>query len=132
MASLLPDDGVDIVILDCPRQKQCDLPCEFLENLKDGRVVQTKYQPITKSCPPPHVVVLMNSVPRTGKTILSVDRYIIKEVELEPEEIERLSSTQAAALPEHLSSSVDRTREILAACEEEKSNKRNYAMFNDQ
>ena len=30
MASLMPDDGVDVVTLDCPRQKQCDVPHEFL------------------------------------------------------------------------------------------------------
>ena len=74
----------------------------------------------------------MNRIPKTGKTILSVDRCITKEVELEPEEIERLSSTQAVALPEHSSSSADRTREILEARKKEKSNKRNCAMFNDQ
>lgn len=109
MASLLPDDGVDIVILDCPRQKQYDLPYEFLENLKDGKVVQTKHQTITKSFAT-HVVVLMNRVPKTGKTILSVDRHIIKEIELEPEERARLDSEQEAALPAHLSSSVELTR----------------------
>jgi hypothetical protein len=57
MASLVPDDGVDIMILDCPRQRQYNIAYEFLENLKDGIVVQTKYQPLAKSFVLPHVVV---------------------------------------------------------------------------
>ena len=60
------------------------------------------------------------SIPRTGKTILSADRCIIKEVKLEPEERARLDSKQEAALPEHLASSLARTREILEECEEAK------------
>jgi len=124
MASLIPDDGVDIVILDCPRQRQYDLPYEFLENLKDGLVVQTKYQCTKKNFPAPHVVVLMNRIPKTGKTILSVDRYVIKEVCLTPDEKERLEEIQTAALPSYLAESMPRTREILESCEDEKSAKR--------
>ena len=52
----------------------------------------------------------MNRIPRTGKTILSADRYIIKEVELEPEERARLDSR-----PE-TSGILYRSREILEEC----------------
>lgn len=124
MASLTPDDGVDIVILDCPRQRQYNIPYEYLENLKDGIVVQTKYQPIMKSFTPPHVVVLMNRLPKTGKSILSPDRYIIKEIRLLPEEKVRLEQTQTATLHPYLLESVARTREILDSCEDEKNVKR--------
>jgi hypothetical protein len=124
MASLVPDDGVDIVILDCPRQRQYDIAYEFLENLKDGIVVQTKYQPLAKSFVSPHVVVLMNRIPKTGKTILSPDRYVIKEVCLSPEEKARLEQAQIATLPSYLVESMARTREILESCEDEKNAKR--------
>ncbi|CAB9516722.1 unknown protein [Seminavis robusta] len=98
MASLFPDNGTDIVLFDCPRKKQHDLAYDFLENLKDGRIVQTKYQPITKTFPIPHVVILMNRIPRLGKSYLSADRYIIKEIELEPEESAKLEAQQADTL----------------------------------
>lgn len=90
MASLMPDDGVDIFILDCPRQKQYDIPYEFLENLKDGSTVQTKYEVTKKEFVTPHVVVMMNRNPKTGKTILTEDRYVVIEIQLEPEEREHL------------------------------------------
>jgi hypothetical protein len=128
MASLLPDDGVDIVILDCPRQRQYDIAYEFLENLKDGIVVQTKYQPLAKSFNPPHVVVLMNRIPKTGKTILSVDRYVIIEVCLSPEEKAGLQQTQVATLPSYLAQSMTRTLEILESCEDGKNVKRAHIL----
>ena len=61
----------------------------------------------------------MNRLPKIGKTILSSDRYIIKEIELEPEESARLESQQEEILPDYLKESVSRTREILDTREEE-------------
>jgi hypothetical protein len=120
MASLIPDDGVDIVILDCPRQRQYDIAYEFLENLKDGLVVQTKYQPIAKSFVPPHVVVLMNRNPKTGKTILSPGHYAINEVHLLQEEKARLEQAQTTTLPLYIAELMPHTCEILESCEDEK------------
>ena len=61
----------------------------------------------------------MNRLPKIGKTILSSDRYIIKEIELEPEERARLKTRQEEVLPDYLKDSVARTREILETREEE-------------
>ncbi|CAB9524149.1 Para-Rep [Seminavis robusta] len=133
MSSLYPDDGADIVIMDCPRQQQYnDLAYKFLEQVKNGSLVQTKYQCQQKEFRIPHVVVLMNRRPKTGTSILFEDRYIIKEIELEPDEKERLHSQQTAALPPYLAESVTRTREILAECEEVKEAKRARYSFNEQ
>jgi hypothetical protein len=132
MASLVPDDGVDIVILDCPHQKQYDLPYDFLEDLKNGSTVQTKYEVIKKEFTPPHVVVLMNRNPKTGKTILSPDCYVIIEIELEPEERERLTAIKESLTPTYISEHLPRTLEILETCKEEKSKKRNYEIFNQE
>ena len=71
----------------------------------------------------------MNRIPRTGKTILSADRFIIKEVELEPEERARLDLKQEEALPEYLASSLVRTREILEECEEVKQEAKRARFF---
>lgn len=124
MASLIPDDGADIVILDCPRQKQYDLPYDFIEELKTGSVVQTKYEPTKKEFPPMHIVVFMNRIPKTGKTILSADRYAIIEIQLEPEERDRLQSQQDNETAPYIEKHLKRTREILDTCEEEKAVKR--------
>ena len=130
MASLMPDDGVDIIFLDCPRQKQYDIPYDFLEDLKNGSTVQTKYEVTKKEFVPPHVVVLMNRNPKTGKTILTEDRYVIIEIKLEPKERERLKSNQDSGTAPYLAKHLPRTREILDVCEEEKSNKQaRHEMF---
>jgi hypothetical protein len=130
MASLVPDDGVYIVILDCPRMKQYDIPYDFLEDLKNGSTVQTKYEVIKKEFTPPHVVVLMNRNSKTGKTILSPDRYVIIEIKLEPEERERLTTIKESLTLAYITEHLPHTLEILETCEEEKSNKRNYEIFN--
>jgi uridine kinase len=130
MASLMPDDGVDIVILDCPRQKQYDIPYDFLEDIKNGTVVQTKYEVTKKSFVPPHVVIFLNCKPKTGKMILTDDRYVIIEIELEPDERERLISKQSTTTVPYIAKHLAQTREILDTCEEEKRNKQNYPIFN--
>jgi hypothetical protein len=124
MASLIPDDGVDIIIIDCPREDQYDLPYKLFEGIKTGSVVQTKYEPVIKEFPSPHLVVMMNRNPKTGKTILSTDRYTIIEIELEPEERARLTTKQTVATAPYIAKHLKRTREILDACEEEKAKKR--------
>ena len=114
MAFILPDNGADIIFIDAPRQKQFNLDYEFLEQLKNGELLSEKYDVKLKSFETPHVVVFTNSIPKIGKTILTEDRYIIKEITLTPEERESLDSKVAEARPEYLEESYERTREIIA------------------
>lgn len=116
MASLAPDDGADTAISDCPRQKQCDIPCNFLEDPKSGSTVQTKCEVTKKEFTTPHAVVLMNRNPETGKT----DRCVIVETKLEPEERTKTDSNRESSTPSHIAAHLSRTREILDSCEEER------------
>ena len=81
LVSLFPDDEVDIVILDWSHNKKFDIPYAFLENLKDGSMVQMKHEVIKKDFPTPHVVVFMEHTPDSDA--LSKDRYVIEEIELD-------------------------------------------------
>lgn len=68
-----------VVIFDCPRSKQGDfLQYDFLEELKNGYIFNTKYHSVIRRFKPPHVVVMMNELPDMTK--LSEDRYVIKEI----------------------------------------------------
>lgn len=77
MAYTLPDK-VRTLFLDCTRQQLEYLPYTFLEELKDGYVMSTKYECRIKEYPPMHVFVLMNQFPDMEK--LSADRYNIIEL----------------------------------------------------
>jgi len=55
-----------------------DIPYTFLESLKDGRVQSTKYEPILKRFPRPHVVVFSNFEPDMHK--LKADRWILRTI----------------------------------------------------
>lgn len=63
------------VFVDCPRAKGDLLQYDFLEELKNGRVMQTKYESRMQTFRVPHVVVFMNQQPDMTK--LSEDRYFI-------------------------------------------------------
>lgn len=72
-----------VVFIDAPRCRTDDngqniLPYEFLENLKDGAMLNTKYTSEYFRFPPPHVVVMMNQRPNMEK--LSADRYVVREI----------------------------------------------------
>lgn len=65
-----------VVLVDCPRSKQGDfIQYDFLEELKNGRIFNTKYESRMVTFPVPHVVVMMNEEPDMEK--LSSDRYVI-------------------------------------------------------
>ena len=129
MAFILPDNGTDIILIDCPRKKQCNLEYELLEDLKNGEVLSEKYEVKLKSFESPHVIALMNRIPKIGKMILSGDRCIIKEISLTPEEKEHLRNKQEESCPAHTQESLERTREIMEVQEEEKQVKRAHTSF---
>jgi len=69
---LSPSRGVDlcyilrdpprVVVFDCPRSTQfSDFPWSFVESLKDGYVVSTKYAGLVKSFSPATVIVMCNT-----------------------------------------------------------------------
>lgn len=62
-----------ILLMDCPRSRADVLQYDFLEEVKDGRVFSTKYEPVTKRPGPCHVIVFMNEPP--DRTKLSLDRF---------------------------------------------------------
>lgn len=65
-----------VVFVDAPRSKQGDfIQYDFLEELKNGRIFNTKYESRMVTFPVPHVVVMMNEMPDMEK--LSADRYTV-------------------------------------------------------
>ena len=72
MSMLTPE--LKTVFLDCPRSKQGEyIQYDFLEDLKNGEVFNTKYESRMLQFRVPHVVVMMNESPDDTK--LSDDRY---------------------------------------------------------
>lgn len=67
-----------VVFYDCPRSKVEHMSYDFLEALKNGRMITSKYESRMIFFPVPHVVVFMNEVPDTTK--LSSDRYVIRYI----------------------------------------------------
>lgn len=57
MAMMLPEDGADIIFIDVPRKKACDMPYDFIEQCKNGEVISPKYGSDQKSFKKTHVVV---------------------------------------------------------------------------
>lgn len=73
------DKDTRVVFIDAPRSKQGEyLQYDFLEELKDGRLLNTKYESRMLEFCTPHVVVMMNEEPDMEK--LSEDRYRIIKV----------------------------------------------------
>jgi len=72
MAYLVPQP-LRVLFLDCTRTQVEYLPYTFLEEMKDGYLMSTKYESCVKKYDLLHVVVLMNQFPDT--TALSEDRY---------------------------------------------------------
>jgi Putative viral replication protein len=72
--TLIPNPKV--VIFDAPRSKQAEyIQYCFLEQLKNGYIMSSKYESTLLEFKPPHVVVMMNEEPDMRK--LSADRYHI-------------------------------------------------------
>lgn len=74
MAYLL-DENCRVFFIDLPREKVEFFPYSFLEQLKNGLVFSTKYEPKSKIFDTPHICVMMNTQPDMNK--LSMDRYEI-------------------------------------------------------
>lgn len=68
-------DTTRVVFIDCPRSKMDMFQYDFLEELKDGRLMNTKYESRMFEFKVPHVVMFMNEMPDMTK--LSEDRYKI-------------------------------------------------------
>ena len=111
LSSLIPDDGADIFIIDSPRKVQHDLPYDFIEEVKNGFVTNTKYQCCKKEFKVPHVVILLNHYPRFGKSILSKDRYVIIEPTLTDEEKSRLGKQEEEEQDPYIEQFMPRTKE---------------------
>jgi hypothetical protein len=123
LSNLCPDDGADIILIDCPRTATFQFPYDFVEECKDGEVVNTKYECAKKQFKTPHVVVFMNRIPQCGKSILSDDRYAIREVALEPDEQELLKAKQTKQRDPYLLETEEYTRKVLGEAEERSEEK---------
>lgn len=67
-----------VYFIDAPRSKQGEyIQYDFLEELKNGKLFNTKYESRMIRIPHPHVVVMMNQYPDYDK--LSSDRYLVIE-----------------------------------------------------
>lgn len=73
----LASEDAKVFLIDCPRSRMdVHLPYEFLESLKDGHVLSTKYEPQQKYLQRINsVIVFMNEVPDTEK--ISIDRFVV-------------------------------------------------------
>ena len=67
-----------VVFYDCPRVKIEHMSYEFLESLKNGRMMVSKYESRMYFFERPHVVVFMNDMPCSVS--LSADRYDIEVI----------------------------------------------------
>lgn len=67
--------GTKCLLVDVARASSEFIPYGFLEEVKDGYIFSTKYVPLEKVFPTPHVVVFCNVFPDLTK--LSEDRFII-------------------------------------------------------
>lgn len=67
------DEDTKVLFIDVPRSKVSHFQYDFLEQVKDGRLVSSKYESVTKRFTPPHIVVFMNEEPDFNA--LSSDRY---------------------------------------------------------
>jgi len=77
MAYVVPP-MIRVLFLDCTRTQAEFMPYTFLEELKDGYVMSTKYECCQKTYEKMHVVVLTNQFPDMDK--LSEDRYDVRNI----------------------------------------------------
>lgn len=72
------DESVRILIMDCPRSREENMRYDFLEDVKDGRVTNSKYESYQKRLGPVHVLVFANFDP--DETKLSRDRVWVRNI----------------------------------------------------
>lgn len=78
LMSLL-EPSTKVIFIDAPRSKQGEyIQYDFLEEVKDGCILNTKYESRILEFNHPHVVVMMNESPDMEK--LSEDRYCITRI----------------------------------------------------
>ena len=70
LSSLIPDDGADVILIDCPRKIQYHLPHDFIEEVKNGFVINEKYQCAVKRF----------TVPLGGRAVLSCSIFGVYEL----------------------------------------------------
>lgn len=73
-----------VVVFDCPRSSgYSDMPWDFIEGLKDGHIVSTKYTCEIKDFCPATVIIMCNTklwLNADGEFALSEDRMVIEEI----------------------------------------------------
>lgn len=69
---------IESVIIDIPRSQGNSISYDTIEDIKNGLIVNTKYETGTVAFNPPHVIIFCNEAPDTTK--LSKDRWIIKNI----------------------------------------------------
>ncbi|CAI9733846.1 Hypothetical predicted protein [Octopus vulgaris] len=69
-------DGRRIVVFDYTRSQKDHINYDVIESIKNGLICSTKYVPVTKTFPIPHVVVFANFEPDRSK--MSADRWDIR------------------------------------------------------
>ena len=124
LSNIIPHDGAEIILIDAPRHVQYNLPYDFIEEVKNGTVINTKYECCPKEFRTPHVMVFMNRYPKIGETILSADRYIIVDLELTAEELLKRDNEVAKCRHPLLEQHIKRTREIVEEAKERKQEAR--------
>lgn len=74
-------DKCRIVLLDVPRANGNKISYKSLESIKNGVIYSGKYEGGYKLFNAPHIVVFANEEPVNDNSIMSSDRYIIKNVD---------------------------------------------------
>jgi len=69
------EENHNVFLFDVPKSREAiPLPYEFLEEIKNGVIMSSKYQPVQKLPLVPNVIIVFsNHLPHTSK--LSLDRY---------------------------------------------------------
>lgn len=67
-----------LVVFDIPRHAMEYVPYGLIEDMKNGYIWSTKYEPVAKEFPPPVVIVMSNFQPSLEK--LSADRWCVRYI----------------------------------------------------
>ena len=72
-------DNCNTIVFDIPRNNGNSVSYSAIESIKNGMIVNTKYETGYKLFNPPHIFVFANEPPETEK--LSMDRWVIKNID---------------------------------------------------
>ena len=70
--------SLKIVCFDLPRNNGNNISYDALESIKNGIIINMKYETGQKLCDSPHILVFANMPPDVDK--LSLDRWVVKEL----------------------------------------------------